>query len=100
MGYQTIAVRPLSPALGAEIDGIDIAAGVSDAQFAELRHDIIANFWWTKIYVGFTFWFKESVSDVFYESEKGFALKIDMYQQHVLFLTNLKPSKLTNSNHP
>ena len=35
--YQTIEIFPTSPALGAEIGGIDIAAGIDDAQFAELR---------------------------------------------------------------
>jgi taurine dioxygenase len=35
--YKTIVARPLSPALGAEISGIDIAAGIDDEQFAELR---------------------------------------------------------------
>lgn len=35
--FETIEVTPLSPALGAEIAGIDIAAGVSEAQIADLR---------------------------------------------------------------
>ncbi len=35
--YQFLEVHPSSPALGAEIGGVDIAAGVDDAQFAELR---------------------------------------------------------------
>jgi taurine dioxygenase len=35
--YKTLQATPLSPALGAEISGIDIAGGISDAQFAELR---------------------------------------------------------------
>jgi taurine dioxygenase len=35
--YRTIGAKQLSPALGAEIDGIDIAAGISDEQFGELR---------------------------------------------------------------
>ncbi|MDH3386648.1 MAG: TauD/TfdA family dioxygenase [Gammaproteobacteria bacterium] len=39
--YSTIQVSPLSPALGAEIDGIDIAAGVGDDQFAELRQAFV-----------------------------------------------------------
>ncbi len=39
--YATISATPLSPALGAEIGGIDIAAGIDDAQFAELRQAFI-----------------------------------------------------------
>jgi taurine dioxygenase len=35
--FSTIEVYPLSPALGAEIGGVDIAAGIDDRQFAELR---------------------------------------------------------------
>jgi taurine dioxygenase len=39
--YKTIEARPLSPALGAEISGFDIAAGIDDEQFAELRQAYI-----------------------------------------------------------
>ncbi len=35
--YRTLEVRPLSRALGAEIGGVDIAAGIGDGQFAELQ---------------------------------------------------------------
>jgi len=35
--YQTIDVRQSAPALGAEIHGVDLAAGLSDEQFAEVR---------------------------------------------------------------
>ena len=35
--YRTLQATPVSPALGAEISGVDIAAGISDEQFAELR---------------------------------------------------------------
>lgn len=35
--YKTISVSSLSPALGGEISGVDIAAGISDEQFAEIR---------------------------------------------------------------
>jgi taurine dioxygenase len=35
--YSTIEVIPVSPALGAEISGVDLAAGPSDGQFAEIR---------------------------------------------------------------
>ena len=39
--YKTIGVIPVSPALGAEISGVDIAAGIDDEQFAELRQAFI-----------------------------------------------------------
>lgn len=39
--YRTIEVSPLSPALGGIISGVDIAAGVSDEQFAEIRQAFI-----------------------------------------------------------
>jgi len=39
--YQSLQVRPLSPALGAEISGVDIGAGISDEQFAELRQSFV-----------------------------------------------------------
>ena len=35
--YKTIEASPVSPALGAEISGIDIASGIDDRQFADLR---------------------------------------------------------------
>ncbi|MDH3759504.1 MAG: TauD/TfdA family dioxygenase [Gammaproteobacteria bacterium] len=35
--FNTIEVVPVSPALGAEISGVDIAAGIDEEQFAELR---------------------------------------------------------------
>ena len=35
--FSTIEVTPLSPALGAEIGRVDIASGIDDRQFAELR---------------------------------------------------------------
>ncbi|MFT5219998.1 MAG: taurine dioxygenase [Planctomycetota bacterium] len=35
--YSTIEVTPLSPALGGVISGVDIAAGISDTQFADIR---------------------------------------------------------------
>ena len=35
--WKTISVTPLSAALGGEITGVDIAAGVSDEQFSEIR---------------------------------------------------------------
>jgi len=35
--YARLEIRPLGPALGAEIGGVDIAAGIDDQQFAELR---------------------------------------------------------------
>jgi taurine dioxygenase len=39
--YKTIEARPLSPALGAVIAGVDIAGGIDDEQFAELRQAYI-----------------------------------------------------------
>jgi taurine dioxygenase len=39
--YKTIQAIPLSPALGAEISGIDIAGGVTDEQFTELRQAFV-----------------------------------------------------------
>ena len=39
--YQHIRVSPVSPALGAEIGGIDIAAGIDDAGFAELKRAFV-----------------------------------------------------------
>ncbi|MDH3632171.1 MAG: TauD/TfdA family dioxygenase [Gammaproteobacteria bacterium] len=39
--FETIEVSPLSPALGGTISGVDIAAGVSDEQFAEIRQAFI-----------------------------------------------------------
>lgn len=34
---QTIGVRPLNPVIGAEIEGVDLAQPLSDAQFAEIE---------------------------------------------------------------
>ena len=39
--FNTIEVSPLSPALGGIISGVDIAAGISDEQFAEIRQAFI-----------------------------------------------------------
>ena len=39
--YKTIEVNLLSPALGAEIGNVDIASGIGDEQFAELRQAYI-----------------------------------------------------------
>jgi taurine dioxygenase len=39
--YQTIDVTPVAPALGAEISGVDLAAGVSDEQFADIRQAFV-----------------------------------------------------------
>ena len=35
--FKTIMVTPASPAIGAEITGVDIAAGVDDRQLGEIR---------------------------------------------------------------
>ena len=40
-GPTTITVTPASPAVGAEIGNVDIAAGVSDEQFAEIRQAFV-----------------------------------------------------------
>ena len=39
--YETITAMPLSPALGAELGGVDIAAGIDEKQFAELRQAFV-----------------------------------------------------------
>jgi len=39
--YKTLEATPLSPALGAEIGGVDIASGISEEQFDELRQAYI-----------------------------------------------------------
>ena len=39
--FKTIEVSPLSPALGGIISGVDIAAGLSDGQFAEVHQAFI-----------------------------------------------------------
>ena len=39
--YQTLQVTPVSPALGAEIHGVNIASGISDEQFSELRQAFV-----------------------------------------------------------
>ena len=39
--YQHIEVVPVSPALGAEIGGVDIAAGIGDQQFEELQRAFV-----------------------------------------------------------
>jgi taurine dioxygenase len=38
MNYKLIQVQPYSPALGAEIRGVQLAEGVNAAQFAEIKH--------------------------------------------------------------
>ncbi|NNE62923.1 MAG: hypothetical protein HKN34_02460, partial [Gammaproteobacteria bacterium] len=35
--FKTISVAPFSPALGAEIDGVNIARGVGDKQLSEIK---------------------------------------------------------------
>ena len=41
--YRTIDVKPLSGALGAEIEGVDVASDLDDEQFAEI-HRAFADF--------------------------------------------------------
>ncbi|MEM7292799.1 MAG: TauD/TfdA family dioxygenase, partial [Pseudomonadota bacterium] len=43
MQYETIEVSPLSREVGAEVTGVDIAQGVSDAQFAEIHRAFVAH---------------------------------------------------------
>lgn len=38
MNYKLIQVKPHSPALGAEVRGVQLAEGVNDAQLAEIKH--------------------------------------------------------------
>jgi len=40
---QSVVVSPLSPTLGAEVKGIDIASGVSDEEMSEIRHALHQN---------------------------------------------------------
>ncbi len=40
-GYRILEVTPLSTAVGAEVRGVDIAAGIGDAGFAELRRAFV-----------------------------------------------------------
>ena len=37
-GYRHIEIHPLSGAIGAEIQGVDIANGLSTAEFEEVQH--------------------------------------------------------------
>jgi taurine dioxygenase len=41
--YETIAVRPLSPVIGAEVAGIDLAAALSDTQLADVRRAFLTH---------------------------------------------------------
>ena len=39
--YETIAVRPLTPVIGAEIEGVDLSGELSNLQFAEVRRALL-----------------------------------------------------------
>ncbi|HEY1879265.1 MAG TPA: TauD/TfdA family dioxygenase [Caulobacteraceae bacterium] len=39
--YETIRVTPLSPVIGAEIDGVDLSRDLSNRQFAEIRRALL-----------------------------------------------------------
>ncbi|MBV8682323.1 MAG: TauD/TfdA family dioxygenase, partial [Caulobacteraceae bacterium] len=39
--YETIHVRPLTPVIGAEIEGVDLSAELSNHQFAEVRRALL-----------------------------------------------------------
>jgi taurine dioxygenase len=41
--YDTIAVRPLTPVIGAEVEGVDLAGDLSNHQFAEIRRALLEN---------------------------------------------------------
>ena len=41
--YETIGVRPLTPVIGAEIEGVDLAGELSNHQFAEVRRALLEN---------------------------------------------------------
>jgi taurine dioxygenase len=43
MGYQSIAVRPVTPHIGAEVDGIDLAAPLSNRQVQDLHAALAAH---------------------------------------------------------
>lgn len=41
VAYESIAVRPLTPVIGAEIEGVDLAAELTTHQFAEIRRALL-----------------------------------------------------------
>jgi taurine dioxygenase len=41
--YETIGVRPLTPVIGAEIDGVDLSRPLDEAQFGEIRRALLAH---------------------------------------------------------
>lgn len=41
--FETLAATPLSPAIGAEISGVDLSGDLSDAQFSEIRRALDEN---------------------------------------------------------
>src|SRR5262245_34667551 len=43
MGYQTIAVRKLTPAIGAEISGVDLARPLGNQAFQEIHDALMDN---------------------------------------------------------
>ena len=43
MGYQTIEVRKLSPVIGAEIFGVDLAQPLGNQQFQEVHDALMEN---------------------------------------------------------
>ena len=43
MGYQTIEVRKLTPAIGAEIFGVDLAKPLGNQAFQEIHDALMAN---------------------------------------------------------
>ena len=41
--YEFISVRPLTPVIGAEIEGVDLSGDLSNHQFAEIRRALLEN---------------------------------------------------------
>lgn len=72
-GYDTIAVRPLSPALGAEVDGVDLSKPLGEAQLADIRKAIADHL---------VLVFRDQ--DITSEDHKRFARRFGTLHRHVL----------------
>lgn len=71
--YDTITVTPLSPALGAEVSGIDLSQDLSEAQLADIRTAIADNL---------VLVFRDQ--DISAEDHKRFARRFGTLHRHVL----------------